>query len=593
MDAAAFSTALWTHLCNDLGFDIDPKYRFDPSSQLDPFDGELSASARRSLLCSVFKKSEVESDLDAENRTLLSFLEANHACKEWKLDDDMPLAVGYAIAYARETLHRWFEPQSGTELEMTQSSIEVVARFGPGRSAKLGDKPSQYYFKVGDAHLSCTLPFIRSWYDQSVQFNPLCEAAEMARKARHGPAIVVDHGTLSFVPKSYLTRRAILTEPSLNTYFQLGAGSVIENVLRKHTGIDLSTQNQKNQELAKEGSISGEYATIDLKQCSDYIAMSMVNYMFPRSVTDWIRILRTPNVVVPGLGNFTLWMASTMGNGFTFPLQTALLTAVVLGVYKTLDIELPNKGQPNNFGVFGDDIVCHSTAYNLICKTVKVLGLVVNENKSYSVGPFRESCGKDYLSGHDIRGVYIKRYTTIQDYISAFNRLAVWSAKHSTPLPCALQFLRSCIGEENFFLVPPDEPVTAGVWSPYPPFGQQASGLWEYQAFYPIPAALKIEPQLETELVKPSRVAKKWVSALLQYSDGTINEPAALKALLYGAIRRGKVTLRLESQVAFRKIRRVTPRWGYSVGLTSELSDLARDRWNRLVISQEIEKMIP
>lgn len=599
MDHIAFSSALYAVVCHDLSLDchIPTSSRFGHGLDmlLDPFTGDPRTVAKHALLRSLFKKSEVEVSDDAESETLQKFYAANNACLEWKLDLTEDLAVGYSISYAKSLLADWFEPQSGTELVATMGSIESRARFGPGQSVGHGSRPTHYYFKVGDAPMTAGSPFVRSWYGLSTQNNPLCEAAEMARKARHGEIELVEHGQLTLVPKSYASKRVVVTEPSCNVYFQLGLGDVIVDVLRKRVGLDISVQQNHNAELARRGSIDGSYSTMDLRQCSDYIALGLAKYMFPKSLYQWVSKLRTP--AVSRLGEVTsLGMVSTMGCGFTFPLQTVLLSSLLLGVYKTLDIPIvrPSKGDPGNYGVYGDDIVVAQKAYNLLSRVITTLGLVVNSDKSFCDGPFRESCGSDWYAGRDVRGVYIRKYgdvctLNLQDFYSIFNRLAIWSAKQSILLSATLGYLRRLIGKEHFHFVPPDEGVTAGIISPVPPGPESPQGRWRYRCLIPIGNSLRLNlwEAYQGSDSSESVVMRLWLQRILDYTDGTYNEPAMVKALLYGAVRRGKITFRhdAESDVfTYRSVVRWTPRWGFSHNVViSSMDDASRDRWMRSI----------
>jgi len=599
MDHVAFSSALYALVCYDLSLDqvpVDTRFGNGLDAWLDPFTGDSRVFAKHALLRSLFKKSEVEEHPDSEMETLQKFHAANNACLGWKLDPTEDLAVGYSISYAKALLADWFEPFSGTELVATQGSIESRARFGPGQSVGHGKRPTHYYFKVGDAPMTAGSPFVRSWYSLSTQHNPLCEAAELARKARHGEIELASSGQLSLVPKSYLSKRVVVTEPSCNVYFQLGLGDVIVDVLRKRVGLDLSNQQCINAEMARQGSIDGSYATMDLKQCSDYIALGLAKYMLPRSLFQWVSILRTRSVTWDG-EVFPLGMVSTMGCGFTFPLQTVLLASLLLGVYKTLDIDIlrPSKGLPGNFGVYGDDIIVAQKAYRLLHRTLTTLGLVINDDKSFCEGPFRESCGSDWFAGREVRGVYIRKYGELsthklQDFYSIFNRLAIWSAKQSILLPNTLAFLRRIIGEDNFHFVPPDEGVTAGIISPVPPGPESPLGLWRYKCLIPIANSFRVdlwEAYQADEGKKTDVTMRLWLQRVLDFTDGTYNEPAMVKALLYGAIRRGKIAFRQGDEgdvFTYRTVWRKTPRWGFSNNeLISTMDEISRDRWMRSI----------
>jgi hypothetical protein len=542
-----------------------------------PTDNEFLGSvdfARRALLASVFKKTEVESAPDAEDQTKAAFLDANRVCGMYSLESfrqwDGSPAVGYSVAAARDILYRWFSQESGTDdPAITMAGIEKAARFGPGSSVKHGKRPTTMYFKVGDAPMTSGSDFVRSWYEASVSAFPLCDAAEMARKARHGDILVHDCGNATFVPKSYSKRRMVVTEPSLNTYFQLGLGKEMERVLRDHTGISFDTQPRLNSELARQGSIDGSFATMDLKQCSDFISLSLVEYMFPPSLVRWMKILRTGKVSMDKV-EYGLNMMSTMGNGFTFPMQTILLVACVLGVYDTLD--LPIQGpQGRTYGVFGDDIVVFEDAYPLLVRVLTELGLVVNLEKSFSRGSFRESCGTDYFCGVDVRGVYLKRYSTDQDLFSCFNRLALWSATHDIRLDRTLAQILKLI-EGPIPMVPPDESITAGIVVPVFPF-KDSNGTFEYYPYRPIPSSLSFELWEEWDaLGRPEgctgrlkRKFSRWLGDLYRYCDGSINEPAALKVLLAGGLRRSKMFIRSrDHDIKYRQIVERSPRWGFT-----------------------------
>lgn len=597
MDSGTFSTALFNALCDDFNINVRDFDRFDPSAELDPF-GSADDWARRSLLCSILKKSEVETSPDADAVTLADFCRANEACADWEPPVTNDLAVGYSISEARRLLHDWFEPRCGTQLEVTMATIEREARFGPGRSVGLGDKPTSFYFKVGDATLTATSDFVRSWYNLSVEQNPLCREAELVRQAKHGEIEIVEAGNFTMVVKSYKKKRTVVTEASANTFFQLGMGAVMERVLEECTGFSPRNQASRNSELARIGSLNGRIATVDMKQCSDYIALGCVRYMYPKTVSEWISILRTKKVRIPGVGVIPLFMTSTMGNGTTFPMQTALLTAVVLGVYKTLDIEAIrfSDDRQGNYGVWGDDVALDQRAFNLFCKTVECLGLIVNRDKSFAEGPFRESCGHDWYLGRDVRGVYVKRYTTVQDLYSIYNRLSIWSARHSIPISKTLAFLLIEIAHREpsgLKIIPPDESIESGIIAPEPVEEPSADGLWEYDLYIPIVNPFRVDPWwdykvwCESDEDRPRLVTNRWVKVLFSLAQGELNEQALLKSALFGALRRGKMSFRNKGDVLrYKVVKRVTPRWGFSPNpLMADLSSEQREWWIRSLVN--------
>lgn len=211
------------------------------------------------------------------------------------------------------------------------------------------------------------------------------------------PVQIMD-GALGFVAKNAKTYRGIVTEPPLNGVYQLALGDYMAKRLARF-GVDLRDQSL-NQRLAKEGSLTGALATLDLSSASDTIATEVVYHLLP---VDWALALsagRSSSVVYKG-GRLHLEKFSSMGNGYTFALESLIFWA------------LASSCSANGFAsVYGDDIIVPTTAVPLLKETLDACGFVLNTRKSYSQGPFRESCGADYFRGFDIRPFYQKDLVT-------------------------------------------------------------------------------------------------------------------------------------------------------------------------------------
>jgi len=241
-------------------------------------------------------------------------------------------------------------------------------------------------------------------------------------------------------------------------YYQLGFGRILEQRLL-HWGINLRTQPKLNRELAYQGSISGEYSTIDLSSASDSLSVGVLRQILPPQFMRWLMLLRTPSVELPSGDKLRLNMISTMGNGFTFPLETTIFSAVVRAVIKVSG----DKPTAGTWSVFGDDIILR-TKYTPDClRLLDLLGFTVNSSKTFVEGPFRESCGRDYYRGVDVRGVYIKSLKSPQDRYVAINKLNDWTATTGISLPSAVQYLLKSVKRA---LVSPFEGLDAGIQVP-------------------------------------------------------------------------------------------------------------------------------
>lgn len=234
----------------------------------------------------------------------------------------------------------------------------------------------------------------------------------------YGVTTEVVGNVLFTVPKKSDIDRVACKEPDLNMFIQKGVGSFIRRSLRK-VGINLNDQS-RNRDLARQGSISGQLATIDLSSASDSVCTELVNLLLP---TFWFTLLdasRCQVTVIDGCEHRN-HMFSSMGNGFTFELESLLFfTLAKATAYFT--------GTRGVISVYGDDIICPSDMYHDLSTVLQYCGFLLNEDKSFNAGPFRESCGGHYYLGDDITPFYIREpITRMDDLIDVANKLRQWS----------------------------------------------------------------------------------------------------------------------------------------------------------------------
>jgi hypothetical protein len=211
--------------------------------------------------------------------------------------------------------------------------------------------------------------------------------------------VLIEDGRLEFVPKSYKTYRGVVVEPVINGIAQLGIGDIMTRRLRK-AGIDLKDQTL-NQDLANFGSLTGALATLDLSAASDSVALELVYHLLPLEWASLLARFRSSFVTYAGR-RIKLEKFSSMGNGYTFPLESLIfwaLTSACCDSHETVS-------------VYGDDIICPSGRFDEVTELLRSAGFVVNEKKSFSTGPFRESCGSDWYLGHNVRPHYPKSWVS-------------------------------------------------------------------------------------------------------------------------------------------------------------------------------------
>lgn len=527
--------------------------------------------AMKALRRSLFKKfHNLESD-DARNKLAWEkFSEMNSRCANYagyrsQLDSELERV---AMNEAESFIYRFCHPDEMPIL--TLKTIEQGLGFGPG--ANIGAKTGDPYGKLAISRLTYTDPALLKLYEHTNSGVPTMIEQELFRSSHYATELVRG-SRISFVPKDSRITRTICTEPILNMYFQKGIANVLEARLRQVVGIDLRNQPERNRRLCRLGSVTNEIGTIDLTSASDSLSMRLVAEVFPDHMVRWLERTRCKQTLHNGVWH-ELHMVSSMGNAFTFPLQTLFFTALVVGAYRSLGIKprynsrITSFGldvahckvhrlestRDGNFAVFGDDILVQREAYDLVAKLLEATGFLVNHEKSFNNGDFRESCGHDYYKGRNVRGVYIRKLLDDLDYYSAYNRLKRWSVRHDVNLSRTLTFLAA--KPLKALIVPEDEDDESGFHVPYS-FARRVlptnrGCVVKYVVARRAPLLVKF-PFDESDVKGATRLKRR-------VKGWSYNPAGVLNLLLYGGIRDDLWSLRSEtSKIAYSKKR--TPCW--------------------------------
>lgn len=306
----------------------------------------------------------------------------------------------------------------------------TFSRFGPGASIGVGGPFTTEYFKLCERcptvssevfpYAEALLEFDVKWKAHLFGVHPCDVSGPFSPSDSMGTELsLVDHNKVAFVPKNAKTLRSIAIEPYFNIYFQLGVGGMIRRRLYRRAGINLDSQ-KRNQMLALNGSVSDSLATIDFSMASDTISVEVVRLLLALC-PDWfahLDRLRSKTYVMDGAKPSLYHKFSSMGNGFTFELETLIFYALAIASCDELGID------SKDVTVYGDDVILPNFGgCELYIRACSFLGFKVNEDKSFVSGPFRESCGEDYLRGFRVRPVFCKELQTVQHVASLANRL--------------------------------------------------------------------------------------------------------------------------------------------------------------------------
>lgn len=358
-------------------------------------------------------------------------------------------------------------------LDLSPLAAASKGAMGPGRS--VGVKHLSFYGKMFHSHMTAYDQELYTWYSAAISESPEWLSAEQFRQRSFGSVRVVDGSRLSVVPKNVDVGRTICSEASLNMFFQLGQGQILSDRLRAHFGIDIdgqknSPQPEINRELARLGSIDGSYATIDLKSASDSISRTLLMRITPSEAFWALDRTRATHARVSG-ELVELSMMSSMGNGYTFPLQTALFASAVAASFRMegRTMRKSRSGVLGNFSVFGDDIIVPKEIFRTTLRILRILGFTVNTDKTYSDGLFRESCGADWHEGYPVRGVYCQRFDSLESRFVLYNKIFDWSRLHGIQMSCILDHIIGSIPRSKRYRVPIWESPDAGIRSLQPP----------------------------------------------------------------------------------------------------------------------------
>lgn len=252
-------------------------------------------------------------------------------------------------------------------------------------------------------------------------------------------------------PKNALVDRSIGIEPGGNMVYQLALGKAMRRGLNRH-GFLLRPEHRRggwdwqpkigrdsqeiHRELARQGSLDGKTATLDVRKASD----TQCRVLIRRATGKWwpqLEELRSPSTEVYG-HQIPLSKFSSMGNGYTFELETAIFASIAMTIADATGVQLiPNV----NFSVYGDDIIVPVELVELLKAALVYCGFELNASKSYVDGPFRESCGGDYFDGSAVRGAYLKSIPQTTGQWITFHNL-VKRVETTVPMPKVLDMIR-------------------------------------------------------------------------------------------------------------------------------------------------------
>lgn len=331
----------------------------------------------------ISKWQEGERDCYQTNQRLTRYLPEHSACS------DRVEGISEFIRDVRKQIVDWLGPVPPRDF---------LGRFGPGATA------TDRGWNVTIPHKMSSLP---SFTHASLAHLPRWAETAWGRAIAktHGEVSVIKGNRFTTVPKTALTDRSIASEPSVNVFFQLALGGLIRKRLLSNAGWSLDHAQELHRRVACGSSVTCEFATLDLSNASDTLSRVLVKLVLPDRWFELLNSVRSPMTQIDDRW-VLLEKFSSMGNGFTFELETLVFAALACVTSRKL-------GHAGVLGedvfVYGDDIIVKDDVAVPFSSVLRFFGFKLNPEKSFW-GPvkFRESCGGDYFNGHNARPHYLK-----------------------------------------------------------------------------------------------------------------------------------------------------------------------------------------
>ena len=247
--------------------------------------------------------------------------------------------------------------------------------------------------------ISVTYPLAKALHQQLLDGNSLSPLIS------DGAWFLTPGNLFDTAPKNIKTRRTIAIEADLNMLYQKAIGSEIkQRLLQSHISLFDQTFNQ----YASQRCMRTKSATIDMKNASNSVCRRPVYTVFPADWVDLFDVTRShygtfsPRQAVlerrVDVDWFQYEMLSSMGNGFTFEVESVLFYAMAIEA----------GADSAEINVYGDDVILPQRCVSAFQTIASIFGFEVNTAKSFTSGAFFESCGAYSYFGVDVSPVKIK-----------------------------------------------------------------------------------------------------------------------------------------------------------------------------------------
>jgi hypothetical protein len=393
--------------------DVNPDSYLDATSFADDF----------AAISFLRKNSSLKTGINLKGIALQNFWRCEEQCKESNQEIRL-----FGLGLKKLTVDEYTLSRIQRKIQMILGDFDIDyvldhCRWGPGSTLSVTGSETSQALKFD---IDCDIT--RDAYDL---FSTTIAAAFPQWKSIETPKFVVGNKIIT-VPKNAKTDRTIAIEPGMNSFIQLGIGALIRKRLRI-AGYNLNSD-AKNIRGAYKGSLYDNIATIDFKAASDTISIKLVELLLPEK---WFRILNAARSHYFTLDKVTHRSNkfSTMGNGFTFELESLIFLSIGLALCEVAEID------DSDVSIFGDDLIVPCSIVTQLHEVCTAFGFTINTEKSFSQGPFRESCGSYFFNGVDVKPIFLKKdILYVKDIFRLANAVRIYSHRRAFQLGCDCRY---------------------------------------------------------------------------------------------------------------------------------------------------------
>lgn len=391
-------------------------------------------------VCYFLYKLEAGVDVETERKAIKDFVSVDQSLEKqgnWSREERLLLTIARSFIVR---ILSGFDP------------ADIRPRPGPGASASGTHKSERYEPLVHYEQIHKKYPYYRYFYMGSLHLADRRNAYLALPRKQHGRSL------LRLVHKDSRGPRIICMEEQEYMFLQQG----LADALRHHIENNVITQchvnfgcQEINRELARRGSINGEYATLDMKEASDRISRVLVRELFSGlpELCDCLCALSVPVIELPDGTLHTMAKFAPMGSSLCFPIMSIVHYALAVACIH-MRTARPTAAIAKDLYVYGDDIICRTEDVPHLFYGFPKFDLIFNQGKSFYRGDFRESCGLDAFQGWDVTPQrFKKRFFDGQDPSDIRSAMDMVNALRSAKYDQTSRFLR-CALESRYGTFP-------------------------------------------------------------------------------------------------------------------------------------------